>query len=368
MVHRTRLFPALLTGLLALWGSSANEVQAAGYAIFTQGASALGQGNAVTAHGDGPSSIFYNPALLGGLEGTQLEVGTTAVFSGHRFQSDQPGGSTSSNDSIFTPSTLYLSHRFGEIVSAGFGVFTPFGLGTEWGNGWDGRYLATTSTLQSFDLNPVLCYRVLPRLSIAAGLDIILVDAVLERQLPPAVFGTPADVGQRFKGSGTGVGYNIGLAYRINDEFSLGASYRSEAKVELKGEASTSLGGTPLDSGGRATIVLPQQVTAGVAWRVSAPLTVEAGIRWEGWSAFKELQLALDNGTPLPATERSWHDSFGFNRGEGTAWVTRWRSRRATSSATARSPTAPSTRRYRMRRPTCSASARTSTTGGTGSP
>ena len=39
-----------------------------GFAIYTQGASALGQADAVIAHTDDPSAIFFNPALINKLE------------------------------------------------------------------------------------------------------------------------------------------------------------------------------------------------------------------------------------------------------------------------------------------------------------
>ena len=311
-----RILPATLLALLmVLGGGASTSVHAAGYAIFTQGASALGQGNAVTAHTDSPSTIFYNPALMHKLDGTQLEVGSTAIFAARRFQSASPDGSSTSKESVFFPSTVYLTHKFNDNLSAGLGVFNPFGLGTEWDGNWEGRYLSTSAKLQSFDINPVLSYRLTPRLAVAAGLDVVLVDATLGRKLPPAVFGTPFDVSQSFKGNGTGVGCNAALAWDPTDRLAFGASYRSQVAVELSGSSGTSLQATPLDGSGRTSIRLPQQFTAGLAYQLSAPLVVEAGFRWEGWSAFRQLQLTLDNGTQLPPTRRNWHDSVGLNLG-----------------------------------------------------
>ena len=317
MISKKALLAALLAPLIGFGSGATKSAEAAGYAIFTQGASPLGQGNAATAHSDSPSTVFYNPALLNRLDGTQIELGSTAIFSSRRFESAQTGGATS-NEAVFFPSTLYASHKFSDALSAGLGVFTPFGLGTQWEDDWEGRYLATRSKLQSFDINPALSYRIVPSLAVAAGLDVVLVDATLERRIPSAALGIPGppfDIRQKFKGDGTGVGFNVGLAYEPIKGISLGASYRSEVKVDIEGEASTSLTGTPLDSKGKTSITLPQQLTAGVAYQVTPPLIVEAGIRWEGWSAFEKLQLTLDNGTPIPATQRNWHDSFGLNLG-----------------------------------------------------
>jgi long-chain fatty acid transport protein len=317
MNYRKSLLTALVASSIAVGSGAATSAHAAGYAVFTQGASALGQGNAVTAHSDNASTIFYNPALMNKLDGTQLDVGTTVILSSREFKSNQPGGTSTSNDSNFFPSTFYATHKFNDSLSAGLGVFNPFGLGTEWNGNWEGKFLATKSELTTFDINPVVSYRIIPSLAVAAGVDIILLDATLQRKLASSEFGipgTPVEIGSsKFKGDGTGVGFNVAVAYDLTKDISFGASYRSEVKVDIKGEATNSL--SPVVTKGKTSIKLPQQVTAGVAYQVTAPLIIEAGIRWEGWSAFKDLKLTTLDNTPLAVTQRNWHDTFGFNLG-----------------------------------------------------
>jgi len=324
MSYRKSLVTALLAPIIALGAGAVATVHAAGYAVFTHGASALGQGNAVTAHSSDPSTIFYNPALINKLEGTQFQIGTTAIFSSREFESSQAGGTSASNDSVFFPSTFYATHKFNDQVSAGLGIFSPFGLGTEWDENWDGRYLATESKLKTFNINPVVSYRITPSLAVAAGVDVVLLDATLEKKVQSAtlaLLGLPfpggIDVGQKFEGDGTGVGFNLGVAYDVCDHLSLGASYRSEVKVDVSGDATFSsavLPVTALNSGGKTDITLPPQFTAGAAFKGIDKLTLEAGLRWEGWSKFKELAINLDNGSSS-VTPRSWKDSWGLNLG-----------------------------------------------------
>mgnify|MGYP001618384358 CR=1 FL=1 len=95
-----------------------------GFAVYTQDASALGQGNAMIAHTDGPAAVFFNPALLNKLEGTQVEVGTTLISPSRKFKSDFSGKEYETEYSVFYPSTFYISHRFDDKVSAGLGVRT----------------------------------------------------------------------------------------------------------------------------------------------------------------------------------------------------------------------------------------------------
>lgn len=324
MNYKKGLLAALLAPAIALGSGAVAEVHAAGYAVFTQGASSLGQGNAVTAHSSDPSTIFYNPALINKLEGTQLQVGTTAIFSSREYDSSLPGGNPTSKDSVFFPSTFYATHKFNDKLSAGLGVFNPFGLGTEWNGDWDGRYLATKSELTTFNVNPVVSYRVLPSLSVAAGLDVVFLDASLEKKIQSdtlALTGLPFpngfDIGQKFKGDGTGVGFNLAAAYDICEHLTVGASYRSQVVIDVSGDATFSSPVLPvsaLNSGGKTTLTLPPQFTAGVAFKGIDKLTLEAGLRWEGWSKFKELDIQLDNGSSS-FTPRNWKDSWGMNLG-----------------------------------------------------
>lgn len=317
LISATALIAAICTG---------TPVHGSGFGIFTQGASALGQADAVVAHGDGPSAIFFNPALLNNLPGTQIEAGTTLLFPSREFKSASTGSSASSEDTVYYPSTFYLSHAFNDRISAGLGVFNPFGLGTEWNGSWEGRYIATNSRIETYNVNPVVSYRITPELSFAAGLDVIMLDAVLEKKvlLNPNPFGlTLPDANQKFKGEGIGVGYNLAVAYDPGHGISLGASYRSEIEVEVEGNVefdlpSPLLAGVFPDTGGKTTVTLPRQLLAGVAWQASRDLTLESGFRWEDWGSYRESKIVLNQpvaGQTEVSDPKNWHDTFAVNIG-----------------------------------------------------
>jgi long-chain fatty acid transport protein len=303
-------------------------VYGSGYGIFTQGASALGQADAVVAHGNGPSTIFFNPALLNQVPSTQIEIGTTLLFPSRSFKGATSGSAASTEDKIYYPSSLYVSHTFNDKISAGVGLFNPFGLGTEWNGGWEGRYIATTSTIESYNINPVVSYQITPNFSFAAGLDVILLNATLEKKVNLSAFGLP-DANQKFKGDGNGVGYNLGIAYNVGEGVSIGASYRSKVEIDVKGNAKFTIppAPAPLDgflsanmpnTGGRTTITLPRQLLAGIAFKANDKLTVETGFRWEDWRSFKELKVELDqpvSGQSTITDTKNWHDTFAINVG-----------------------------------------------------
>ncbi len=287
-------------------------VHGSGYGIFTQGAAALGQADAVIAHGDGPSAVFFNPARINSLPGTQLEFGTTLIFP-HREYTDSSGDVSHTKDSVFYPSSFYLTHALNDSISFGLGVFNPFGLGTDWGGDWPGRYIATRSKITTYTINPVVSWRVAPFLSIAVGLDVVLLDATLKNK----IYTPSGDVKQKFTGDGTGLGYNLGLFIDTGKGVTIGASYRSEVKIDIDGKDEFSPAVYP-DMDGKTSLKLPQQVFAGVAWQASDRLVVEAGMRWEDWSSFKQLRITLDQpgGSSTVATyPRNWHSTFAVNAG-----------------------------------------------------
>jgi len=297
-----------------------------GFGIFTQSASSLGQGAAVVAHTDSPSTIFFNPALMNKLDGTQVEIGTTLLFPSREYKSDPPGGAFETKDTVFFPSTFFLTHKFNDRVSAGLGVFNPFGLGTDWGDNWDGRYLATKSKMTTFDINPTVSFQITPQLLFGAGLDILVLDTTLQSKINLTALnqafgnslggGPFPDVGQKFTGGGTGLGFNLGLLCDLGKNISIGASYRSEIKVGIKGEGTfdRQIPGILVNSTGKADITMPQQVVAGISYNGFDPLTLEAGMRWEGWSSFRQLKVVFDNGSSSTQT-RNWKDTFAFNLG-----------------------------------------------------
>lgn len=296
-----------------------------GFAIYTQGASSLGQGAATVAHAEDPTSSFFNPALISTLDGTQVEAGTTLIFPSRTFTSDITGQTFKTKDSVFFPSTFFATHKFNEYVSAGLGVFNPFGLGTEWPDDWEGRYIATVSELTTYDFNPMVAFRLAPWMSIGVGMDFLLLDANLEKKINLSPLGLP-DVGQKFKGDGNGVGYSLGILIEPTADISIGASYRSEIKVGVDGDATFDLPDmTPPqiaalfpDTSGMTDIVLPQRVHFGVQYKGFSPLTFELAARWEGWSSFDRLLIQLDRpvaGSSIFVTERNWEDAWSGNVG-----------------------------------------------------
>lgn len=318
----------------------AGEVFASGYGVFTQGASGLGQANAVVAHPTGPSSLYFNPALMNDVKGRQFEVGTTAILSDRGIDyATPPGGSENGDSTLNFPSNFYYTHQVNEKLTGGVGLFFPFGLSNEWDNTYEGRYIGTSGEMFTMNINPALSYRVTDRLSLAAGVDFVYLDTELKAMLNQEAaytllnlavgpladpIGPLNDVQQVYEGDGWGMGYNLGALFKATDRISIGAAYRSQVDIDPNGGLSFS-GYDPTlfwafpEGGADTTIKLPAQFVAGVAGQLTDRLLVEVGVRWEDWDVNDVQTLTLQN--PILGIQssisvnRDWHSTWTYNIG-----------------------------------------------------
>ncbi|MDY6837604.1 MAG: outer membrane protein transport protein [Thermodesulfobacteriota bacterium] len=325
LLKRIGLGLGLCFGLLLSVTAAPSSARASGFALHVHGAKGMGMTTNVIAHTEGPASNHHNPALLTELEGTHIEAGTSPIFLSREFKSAETGKTEKTGTEVFYPSTIFVTHQLHDRLTAGLGIVSPFGLETDWGKKWEGRYLITSVELKSFNINPNIAWKITDKLSVAGGVNLLLLDATLENNVNLSTFGLP-DGEQKFDGDGHDVGFNMGLLYHLNQDWSFGASYRSPFTVDVDGDAEHTLpAGSPPELGmvfpntdGSTDIELPRQVFVGLCYRGVEKLTVECGIRWEGWSSFDELAFEFDEpiaGSETLVVEKDWEDVVSYSIG-----------------------------------------------------
>ncbi|HEY1719550.1 MAG TPA: outer membrane protein transport protein, partial [Verrucomicrobiae bacterium] len=179
------------------------KVGAVGFRLPNQDPEAIARGDAFAATADNPSAIYYNPAGITQLEGQNLRVGIYAISPGIEYKS--PGGATARADSDFQPvPQVYYTCSFTNVpISVGFGIYAPYGLSLDWGNHAPFNTVAESGSLLYATFNPVIAWRVLPSLSIAAGPTINYSQATFHQALDPS-----GATQFKFKGDDTGFGFN----------------------------------------------------------------------------------------------------------------------------------------------------------------
>jgi long-chain fatty acid transport protein len=322
----------LLMPLLA-----ASSLLAGGFNIYEFGGRGSAMGGALVARAWDGSTIFYNPAGLAFLRGTQFYGGTTLIFPNTRFIGAFPIFSNEAHKTkyaYFTPLGVYFSHKFGEKLGAGIGVTNPFGLGVEWHDSFSGRAVSRNSQLQSFYISPVVAYQITPNLSIGGGPDIVIAKVTLEKGI--TMFDVPEEwkgyeIGEvKMKGtSKVGIGFTASAMYRT-EKLGLGFLYRHSIKNEFKdGDADFTLyenlsvpniaalipRDVLKDQKANTAIDFPNFLSAGVYYKFTKKLGVEADYMWFNWSVFKEIKLDfVDDKLDQTITE-NYNDSWQFRLG-----------------------------------------------------
>src|SRR5690606_21486577 len=100
------------------------------------------------------------------------------------------GGSDLTPDSVAP--AFYGLLPVADDVRLGLSVTVPWGLETDYSEGWAGRYHALNTRLMTVNLNPVLAWRVTDRLQIGAGLQAQYADGELSEAIDFGSIGASA--------------------------------------------------------------------------------------------------------------------------------------------------------------------------------
>src|SRR5947209_10538311 len=227
----------IVGGMLALLVGLTTAAFAGGFSFTEHGAAASGKANAFAGEANDPSAIFYNPAGITQLPGTQLMIGTSIVKLDSTFRSSTTGENTHLEDQFLISPNYYITHRFGkwdERLSVGLVVYTPFGIVIDWPDNWQGRFDTTNARLRVTVYNPTVAYQVTPGLSVAAGIRIADAGAEFEQEF--------VLIGQNkvrvHDLEAHPVGWNVGFLYHLKEiSTSVGLQFRSELQAKFNGLA-----------------------------------------------------------------------------------------------------------------------------------
>lgn len=289
----------------------------AGFRLETHGARASGMAGAVSALIDDASGIYYNPAGIVGRKGLDASLGVTLVIPSIAFQSDNTGMATSALTKLSTPVNFYASYGITEDLAVGLGIFTPFGAGAQWPDTWEGAGRALTSSVQTFDFNPTIAWRIHPRFKIAAGFQAIRGTVLIERGLNFIDSAGKVTLG----GDAWGFGWNAGFQLDVwENKVWIGATWRSATTMNFEGRAHFS--DIPLEFQARladqpikSKVILPDVATFGVGVRPTDKLRVGLDVNATTWGSFRELLISFENPdltNPLP---KHWVDSASVHLG-----------------------------------------------------
>ena len=342
MTNRAAMAGLAMAGLLGCAAGAA----AAGFEIREQ--SAVGQGASfagAATRGDDPSMIFFNPAAMAWLPGTQSASVLSGIIPDVEAKEGRASRTAALGGSPITGSlggdaaydalvpAVYGTTAIGEDWRIGISVTAPFGLVTKYPTDYIGRYHALTSSLRTYNIAPAISWRPLPNLALGAALNIEYADARLSSAFDFGAvgFANPVLRGAGFRpgnrdgrstitGDDTSVGFQLGAQWEPLSGTRLGLSFRSAVFHDLKGDVSFQGVPAPLapgfaNSAGRAKLTTPETLTLGWTQKVAERWTLLAGAEWTNWSRFETLTIRFDNGRAPSITNERWRDTWFLSAG-----------------------------------------------------
>lgn len=349
---------SIVLAAAAVMALGGQQAWAEGYQVNSISARQNGMGHTGTALKLGAESQFFNPAGLAFMDGTVDFTGSiTGIFS--NVKATYRGKQYETDSDPATPIGAHLGMRVYDNLKVGVSFYTPYGSSINWTDNWPGAELNQSVQLKIYTIQPTVAYKILPNLSVGAGLMImwgdvnlnkgllspLTMDAMLEQQGLPYRYGdaTPASVNLDGQASPR-VGVNLGVMWDINDKWTVGFDYRSRVDMRVKaGKASVNT--TQLTDQLMAHIPTLQALALidranfsaempaaavyrfGVSYRPIKKLTLALDAQLTGWNAYKELNIEFAGDLASNFNQhivKDYRNSWTFNLGAEYALTDRF--------------------------------------------
>ena len=356
--------------LAAISAGVSTQAYSSGFALIEQGASGQGVAYAgAAAVGEDASTIFFNPAAMTRLSGQQI------VFAGHivaptydftnkgSYTAAGPtdplsGANSGGGETAFVPN-FYWAAALDNGLHVGVGVNVPFGLSTEYDNGWVGRYHGLKAEITTININPTIAWKATDSVSLGFGLSYQYIDVEITNNLDSAYFcgaattvnpaadcsaytslGNAAqDSRLGLTGDDSTIGWNVGVLFDISDKSRLGLAYRSAIKHDIEGTATYTLdsalaaavAGTPFLSTTSLTAgaELPETFSVSFVHDYNERWTLLLDWTYTGWDSIGSIDIVQQGSIPGtdPSLELAFQNtnrlSIGGHYKPGNNWIFR---------------------------------------------
>ena len=296
-----------------------------GMRLGSQDGFATARGEAFVATADNPSALYYNPAGLTQVEGTQARSGIYGIYLDPMFtppaDAANAGQTYHLHNQLAAVPQFFLSHTLRDSKwSFGLGIYSPYGATVSWPQDTGFRAVATDAAIKYFRFNPVVALKLTPSLSLAAGALLDYANLELEQGL----LRTARPFGNffRFNGDGCSAGYNVGLLWQPDEKIFFGATFRSSTEFTLRGktriEQQPVIQSTTVPA--QADYEFPLTAVLGVSFRPTPKWNLEFDADYTDWSSLGQITIRQQSTPPFPVQQNipvnlNWQPSWIFEFG-----------------------------------------------------
>ena len=366
--QRTRVAAAIAGAVLAL---GAGHAFGAAFAVQTQSGSGLGNAYAGgAAAAEDASTVWSNPAGMARFSTIQIAVAANLIAPSFKFNNDgslpaanQPlGGNGGNAGNVVGIPAMYVVVPITQQFAFGLGIGVPFGLETEWDNGWLGRYQGIHSKVETINVNPALSWKINDKFSLGAGVSYqhakldftsaqnyggaLAAGCAANPQCAPALGSIAAatyglDANAKINASDDAWGWNVGMMWNVTPDTRIGAHYRSSIKYSASGDINFDLPTIPKTGNAQIDGILaalaaqaaanPALQNGGVTSNIEVPSTTNVSffshvnpkwdimgdVQYTNWSTIEYLTFTRTTGAVASSTYENfknvWRVSGGAN-------------------------------------------------------
>ncbi len=282
----------------------AGQAAASGFQLQEQNASGLGNAYAgQAAAAENASTIFFNPAGMTRLPGRQVSGAINLIKPSSKFinsgGSTAPGGLPSPTGNggdaggLAAVPNAYMSWQIDPKLWVGVGMSVPFGLATEYDQGWVGRFQSQKAEIKTIDINPSVAYKLSDVVSLGAGISVQKAEVSVDRSSFLGV-----ERLSKLEMDDTNLGFNLGAMFNLSPATRIGIAYRSSIKHDLKGTARVSgVGSTPIS----AKAEVPDTLAWSIAHQMDPKLELLGDVTFTRWSKIKQVPVIANSTWALGA-------------------------------------------------------------------
>lgn len=284
-----KLLAGLMFSSLAAVSTSA---MAAGFQLTEQSVVSMGRSHAGAGIvGDDVSAVWYNPAGMTLLPGTQFQISSTIVDLDIDYKGFD-GTTENGRDKPAPIPAFFVSHQLTDNIWAGLAITSPYGMKIRYGSGWTERERGISGSIMTVDINPNIAWKATEWFSIGAGVSAMYTHSKIKNGLP-AKLGAGSEF--EYKGSDWMFTYNAGIMLSPLETLRFGLSYRSAAHVHAKGDYTMRTGIMGSKTGyGYGDLTTPETVMITGTWETTPWLRLSALARWANWKNFKTMRFYAD--------------------------------------------------------------------------
>ncbi|MDR0184057.1 OmpP1/FadL family transporter [Lysobacter arvi] len=347
MQHASRFIQLSALAFGIAGALAVGQAHASGFQLKENSVKGLGAAFAGAGVNETDSSVVANnPATMARFTGTTVQADVTAIDLSYEFKGTgtdalgRPltGGNGGDAGDITPVPALSVVHKLDNGLAFGAMVSAPFGLKTEYDDGWQGRYFAHTSDVKIVDLTLAAALDIVPdRFSVGAGIIYSRADVTLSKSVDfgsllfanpatrPLPFALPqaADGFAEIQGDDTGFGWTVGANLKPTDKLAIGVSYRSEIDYELDGTADWTVPGNVAavfsaspttrllfqDGAASAKLTTPSVLNVDVRYDFTDRFAMMATYSETGWESLREVRIDFANPDPDSVEPFAWKDT-----------------------------------------------------------